>query len=198
MAQREYHRLTHARPRTKFALVSTGRSSLWLGKDHLLCIDSTGYTETYKRFYFRDIQAIIICKTDRYKYVSLISAVFAALSFFPLALTGEIVIKYVLGALGGFFLLVLFINLALGPSASCQLRTAVQLEDLPSLPRLRLARKVLHRLRPLIVAAQGELRPEDIPLRFQEWSGQNRQVEPEVAETPRPAVDNPEAPPQTA
>jgi hypothetical protein len=32
--------------------------SLWLGEDHLLCVDSNGYAETYKRFYFRDVQAI--------------------------------------------------------------------------------------------------------------------------------------------
>src|SRR5438270_10777538 len=37
---------------------------LYLGPDHLLQTASTGYSETYKRFYFRDIQAIVIRKTN--------------------------------------------------------------------------------------------------------------------------------------
>src|SRR5947208_5263032 len=67
MAEKEYKRLTRARVRSSFAVISAARSSLWLGADHLLCVDSTGYTETYKRFYFRDIQAITICRTARRK-----------------------------------------------------------------------------------------------------------------------------------
>ena len=54
------------------------------------------------------------------------------------------------------------VNLALGPACACQLRTAVQLEDLPSMVRLRRARKILDRLRPLITAAQGEIRPNSV------------------------------------
>ena len=61
MAEKEYQRLTRARLRRAgfFTAVAT-RSSLWLGKDHLLCIDSNGYGEDYKRFYFRDIQTITL------------------------------------------------------------------------------------------------------------------------------------------
>jgi len=51
MAAREYHRLTRALPRPVRPHFG-GSTSLWLGKDHLLSIDSTGYTESYKRFYF--------------------------------------------------------------------------------------------------------------------------------------------------
>src|SRR5438477_12551721 len=83
MAEKEYQRLTRARPRSKFAVVSSGNSSLWLGKDHLLCIDSNGYTENYKRFYFRDIQALLIRKTERRKWWGLVFAVLAVAFFFP-------------------------------------------------------------------------------------------------------------------
>ena len=65
MPEKEYHRLTRARPRSAFAVAFISRSSLWLGRDHLLCVDSSGYTETYKRFYFRDIQAVTIVATKR-------------------------------------------------------------------------------------------------------------------------------------
>ncbi|HWI55617.1 MAG TPA: hypothetical protein VNZ22_00220, partial [Bacillota bacterium] len=60
-----YERLTRAYPRSGFAVAVAARSSLWLGPDHLLCIETTGYTETYKRFYFRDIQAVLIRQTKR-------------------------------------------------------------------------------------------------------------------------------------
>ena len=65
MPEKEYQRLTRARSRSAFGVVSMSRSSLWLGKDHLLCVDSSGYTETYKRFYFRDIQAVTLVATKR-------------------------------------------------------------------------------------------------------------------------------------
>src|SRR6266849_2193626 len=41
----------------------THHARLYLGPDHVLQSASTGYSEIYKRFYFRDIQAIIIRKT---------------------------------------------------------------------------------------------------------------------------------------
>ena len=61
MPEKEYIRLARGR-RSNIAGFSTsgGYASLWQGKDHLLSIDSSGYTEEYKRFYYRDIQAIII------------------------------------------------------------------------------------------------------------------------------------------
>ena len=54
------------------------------------------------------------------------------------------------------------VNLIKGPTCNCYLRTAVQIKELPSLSRLKRARKVLARLRPLITAAQGALTPEEI------------------------------------
>jgi hypothetical protein len=62
-------------------------------------------------------------------------------------------------------------NLLLGPTCVCHLKTAVQTEELPSLRRLRRARKVLARLRPLIVAAQGELTLGEIAARTGQASG---------------------------
>src|SRR5882724_2221817 len=41
-----------------------GVSSLWLGPDHLLVVEIAGITEKYRRFYFRDIQAVIVEPRD--------------------------------------------------------------------------------------------------------------------------------------
>ena len=197
MAEKEYQRLTRARPRSRFAVVSSGNSSLWLGKDHVLCIDTSGYNESYKRFYFRDIQALVIRKTERQKWSALIVAVLAIGFFLPAALSTEVILKYVFGGIAGFFVLVLLIDLALGPSSAGQIRTAVQIEDLPSLNRLRRARKVLDRLRPLVVAAQGELRPEEIPLRLQELSNPGLSTVPSTSDSSRYTIEDPNAPPRT-
>jgi hypothetical protein len=62
-------------------------------------------------------------------------------------------------------LLVMFllINFFLGATCKCYLRTAVQIEELPSLRRLRKTRKIMAQIRPLIAAAQGgELSPQTI------------------------------------
>src|SRR5215472_27690 len=74
MAEKEYYRLTLRRARTTYGLVSTSRASLWMGKDHLLCMDYSGFTETYKRFYFRDIQAVIVRKTIEWHVISVVLA----------------------------------------------------------------------------------------------------------------------------
>ena len=47
----------------KWYATSRAMCTVWLGRDHLLLVSRAGYTENYKRFYFRDIQAIIIRKT---------------------------------------------------------------------------------------------------------------------------------------
>src|SRR5262252_7141323 len=102
MAEPEYRRLSRGRNRRRFALVTTTRSSLWLGKDHLLVIDSSGYTETYKRFHFRDIQALVLCRTDRWLYQAVILAALGC--FFGLiAILGSGPVTWVFGILAGIF-----------------------------------------------------------------------------------------------
>ena len=51
-------------------------SRLWLGGDHLLHVTSTGYTESYRRCYLRDIQTMLIVHTARRTYLALTLTVF--------------------------------------------------------------------------------------------------------------------------
>jgi len=62
-----------------------------------------------------------------------------------------------------FFLLV---NLVRGSTCVCHLKTAVHLEELPSLRRRRNAEKVLALIRPLIAAAQGAVAEETITQQY--------------------------------
>jgi len=198
MAEREYHRLTPARPRSQFAIVSTGNSSLWLGKDHLLCVDSTSYTESYKRFYFRDIQSIIVQKTDRQRISSLILGFCAGICLLFLLVTDNTGIKVLWGIIAGLFGLVLLLDVIAGPSSYCLLRTAVQSEELASMNRLRRARRVLNRVRPLIAAAQGELTPEELAARLNQppANESGTATASGAAATTGYVVDNPNAPPR--
>ena len=140
-------------------------STLWLGEDHLLGVVSHGFSEEYKRFYFRDIQAIIIRKTDggRIGNIILLALAVPALIAALVSSAGFNIFWFIVT---GIFLLFVLLNTLGGPTCVCHLRTAVQTDSLPSLGRIRRARKVLARLRPLIAEAQGQLDPAEIPARM--------------------------------
>jgi hypothetical protein len=197
MAEREYYRLTWARRRPGIAVVAISSYSLWLGRDHLLLIESNGYTETYKRFYFRDIQAIIVRRTSARMIISIVLGALAAALIVIGLLTGET------GGIVAFCviafvtcLIPLLINLLLGPTCTCQLRTAVQTEDLP-IRRLGKARKILQRIRPMIAEAQGQITPEEVQAQMQALAAGSPMA---AAATPQPGAvyiaDDPNAPPR--
>jgi hypothetical protein len=160
MASKDYRRLTRSRRRRGGLIV---RSSLWLGNDHLLRIDSTSFAEEYRRFYFRDIQTITI-RTTRRRLVwnlLLVPALAICITEITFGAVGfgawevfVLIVAVVLAAL-------LLLNNILGVACRVHLKTAVGLEELSSLSRVRRALKVLERIRPMIAAAQGRLTPEE-------------------------------------
>jgi hypothetical protein len=173
-----------------FVLLFRGRRiQLWQGEDHLLLVEYDGAREYYKRFAYGDIQAIIIRKTNEALATNIalmaIAGFFVAVAISVSDTAGRIILL----VMGGFFGLLLLFNALPGASCRCWIRTAVQTDDLPSLSRLRRARKVLERIRPLIVEAQGQLAPEEVAARMQEL------VAPTAAAAEY-AVDDPNAPPQ--
>jgi len=176
---KEYQRLPGVGPRkTGLVAVSATRSRLWLGNDHLLAVDSTGYTEEYKRFYFRDIQMVSFHQTRRGRVTNLIfGAIGVLFCVFALAQSGGL--AAFLWVIAGLFLTVVLANSIAGPTCAAHLKTAVQTEELPSLRRVWQTRKIFKRLRPLIAAAQGELTPEEIAARY----GASAAVEPAQPES---------------
>lgn len=149
------------------------RSSLWQGSDHLLYVGCTGYTESYKRFYFNDIQAITVRTT---KTRAIANWIFGTLTFIFLIFSVPALVTGQAGP-GTFVLLFLavfvcgiplFFNNLFGTTCACQIRTAVQTEDLPSLCRVRQTRKVLAKVLPLIIAAQGQLTVEEVAVKMRE------------------------------
>lgn len=150
-----------------FIAVARISCRLWLGDDHLLQVESAGgYSESYKRFYFRDIQTVIIQKTRSWIIANIILG-FLTGGFLILAVstipqnspsrwTGdEIAGGIFLGSVVFVFGLLLLVNLTRGATCRCYLKTAVHLQELSSLRRYRNAQKILARIRPLIESAQG-------------------------------------------
>ena len=152
-----------------FALLLRGRRvQLWQGEDHLLLVEWDGYREYYKRFGYHDIQAFVVRKTSEATALNIILAV-ALISL--IALTGvatEVGARVALLSLAGIVAILLTVNAASGPTCRCSLRTAVQTEELPSLNRLKRAHRVLSRIRPAIIASQGQLASEGSSTAMQE------------------------------
>jgi len=130
------------------------RVRLYLGPEHLLQVTSNGYSETYKRFFFQDIQVISLHKTvagtiGNVVWASL-TVTFALLA--ALAGGGGAV---VLGMIAAVWAALLILNFEAGPTCACYIQTAVQQQRLYSLNRVKRARRVIDLLKPLIGAAQG-------------------------------------------
>jgi len=157
-------------------LAQSAFSSLWLGPDHLLLVNSTFCEESYKRFYFRDIHAITLRKSS-------LRTIWNAVLSLPLGicLIGMAVCAFpsrgipfdptapiVWSIIFGLFLLPFGVNNFMGTGCACYLRTAVQNTSLPALRRMPKARKVFDKIRPHIVAVQGQLTAAEVSAHLRE------------------------------
>jgi hypothetical protein len=139
------------------------KASLWEGPDHLLSVTGTRFAEDYRRFYYRDIEAILLQKCVRAGSVGLwvagVLACLIAITIGTARSTG--------GRIAGLIAVVVALTLvyrlviSLRYSCRCYIQTAVSREELPSLLRTWTAQKTLDRLRTKIVEAQGLL-PENL------------------------------------
>src|SRR5438552_12683123 len=133
------------------------KATLWLAGDHILSLDSHRFSEEYKRYYFKDIQAIIVTtgSTAMSRAMDLVVAIVLAL----VALSAWRLQSRVAAIAGGVILIAFLIFKSLGPLCNCQLFTAVSRDTLPSLNRLPTAESVLRIIGPLIEQAQREAAP---------------------------------------
>lgn len=139
-----------------------GTCRVWLGEDHVLVVQSRGYTETYKRFFFKDIQTVVVQGNHMWRmWNGIWGGLFLLFAILAVA-AQDSVGSVVLLCLGVPFGVVFVINLILGPMCACSIRTAVQSERIPALNRLRDTQKFIARIEPFIIAAQGELPTETL------------------------------------
>ena len=153
--KKEYTRLPGRRRYT------FGHHTLWLGPDHLLAMATRMVVEEYQRFYYRDIQALVMRQLTGWKIVLAISGFLTAV-FLLMALTMDMGWNIFWGIMCALAAVVFVHQVFFGTNCECHLVTAVQTVKLPSLYRRRFAEKTLRRIRPLIDQAQGVLSPAEI------------------------------------
>lgn len=158
--------------RAAFSVAVAGTYRLYLGSDHLLYVCNERFSESYKRFYFRDIQALVLSQTARRNTFNIILLCLTA---------GTLFLSWAVGAtagaaagwwMAGLFLLIFgtpfVLNNALGPTCTCYVKTAVDNYEVTSLKRVRTAYRVFDDVNPLIIAAQGAFPPEELQAKVAE------------------------------
>ncbi|MHA3773053.1 hypothetical protein ACXR0O_16085 [Verrucomicrobiota bacterium sgz303538] len=145
-----------------------GVTRIWLGDDHLLSVNSTLGVESYQRFYFREIEALIIRRTKvRLIWNCIFGAVIGAgiafgamqaLAFSSAAGADQTLQSVIFGFLGTptiLALVFLIINTLRGQSCSVWIQTAGGTARLGTPVRIRPARRFVERIAPLIEQAQA-------------------------------------------
>ena len=151
------------------SIAFSGLGALALAEDHVLEIESLLVHERYRRFFLKDVAAIVVRRTRARLWWNVAHGV---LGFGGSALAGGLwwwgtfvkeqdqrvmlwVFAGMIAPFALFFLVLFLINSLLGPTCRCHVQTtAAGWHALAAPTRLRAARRVLARLSPLIEAAQ--------------------------------------------
>lgn len=131
---------------------------LYLAADHLMLVGLTAWNESYRRFFFRDIQAFVIRKNQWGIFYSALWLL-GFFSFAAIALMLEDVGAVIFWCIAAVFLLGLVMNILRGPTCSCYVKTAVQTTRITPLNRIKRSQRFLEQLKPLIAQAQGSPAP---------------------------------------
>ena len=147
-----------------------GKDTIWAGADHLLLVESTGMSEDYKRFYYKDIQSISITRTKteiiKNSFISVLALLFFLMaSSFLKSEEGLAIFLFIIAAVFFFFLV---INLIQGASCICWITTAVQRVKLKPVNRCRQAAKMMTIIGPRIEQVQGVLPLNELGERMNE------------------------------
>jgi len=135
-------------------------ASLWIGSDHLLSVRSFRVREDYKRFQFRDIQAIVVARCPRFQ-ISTRSCLLGGLWLAVFLLNRSLLpgpAAYTAGLWAiAVALVVAWLYVSIFQSCRCRILTAVSRDELPSVYRSWTARRFLSELEPRITEVQGHL-----------------------------------------
>ncbi|HLK49324.1 MAG TPA: hypothetical protein VKT49_14380 [Bryobacteraceae bacterium] len=165
----------------------TGFTQLWQGPDHLLLVNSSRFTETYQRFSFADIQAIVITDgPDR--TVPQILALLASIAWGSAAFAVDLQFgKWFFAITGLLFVALAIRDIARGPRCRCFLHTAVSRWPLPPVSRQRTARKFVGAIVPAVEAVQGTLPAEQ----FAQIAVSDGTASASTGSAPPPAISSP-------
>src|SRR5436305_8301467 len=132
-------------------------SSLWLGSDHVLSVRSMRYLEEYRRYYYRDIQALMVGEGPRLWFPGWLWFAFAGLALASLLFIvtrNAIFAQGFEAALFALGCLVLYQSIAHG--CYCYVVTAVATEELTGVRTKSAARNATAAIQTRIARATGE------------------------------------------
>jgi hypothetical protein len=145
-------------------LASMGLSGFYeqlvLEGDHLLKVETRGFSEVYDRLAYKDITALLVSRDRRWLYWSLVPVVecfVAGLMAFYTIQTNAYIPLEIFWLWIGLALIKLLFNLAAGPTCTVIVQTAVQQIPLNGLHRWRGIQNKLAPLRNKITETQGRL-----------------------------------------
>jgi hypothetical protein len=147
-----------------------GRQSLWLGPDHLLLVMNAFSVENYRRWYFKDIQALIASRSNRRLIGNLVAAAIGLLCAIIVVVcivaasdesqsTDRNVLFVFAGIFGGATLICAIfalVNSLRGPGCATFVQTPLGVEKLALPVHQRSFDRIVARLRPIIEAAQAK------------------------------------------
>ena len=142
-------------------LFSYAAKSLWQGSDHLLYVESLFFKERYKRFHYNDIQFLLLKRTTIHWAWSFVWGALTLLFGIIAAAVSDA--PYVSGTLLVASIAALSANLIMGPCCTVYLQTAVQVQKLANLRRLRTANKVMTIIKALVEEHQGAWKEQQNP-----------------------------------
>jgi hypothetical protein len=153
-------------------LAGKGRyeGSLWLGGDHLLVIENSGFifpfSESYRRIDFKNIQTVSVATTRKGLLTSVL--LIALLALFGWGIIDNYSedrgLSIFWGVLASPILIALIFNWAKGPTTICRLQTAVQILKLKPLNRLKTAQRFMADLAPFCDEHQSALKSSTPPV----------------------------------
>lgn len=158
MALPKYTRLTGWRRRW------VSIDSLWQAEDHILLVQRNGFTESYRRYYFGNIQGFVVTPTSAALKIAALCGIPSLLGFLvtTLALMNQFEIGWCVAV--DVFALPCFVGFLVngwrGGTCTTHLCTAVGDVVVVPLGRQRDALRVIERLSGPIYSAQGPLDPQ--------------------------------------
>ena len=158
-----------------------GSNALYIAEDHLLFCENMGYTESYKRFYFKEIQALIQTRSSEYVAKSIGFTLWLIINGYFLITANEMALRIGLGIAAGIGLFLLIHNLVLGGSCKTHIITGAGITHLKLLSRKRYAAKLRAQLDPLIAEAQ-----KDIPIDLTPGANEGESLRPATPEATSP------------
>ena len=113
---------------------AAARSRIFTASDHLLIMQSTFFTEEYKRIFFRDIRYVEIRPTTAQVWMAVVSGILTVLIGLLYFLYLPVVAVVIFSSP---FVVWFVLNLILGPTCKCYIGTKVQTLELPAPKRVK-------------------------------------------------------------